>query len=202
MLPYWLSKTRMENLLPNEGYAKTVSNQHEHFLVLVMLLLSLRLALFLTISAMMLLQFCLRLPNNLCFLLVQIHCWAVTSKLFSVNHFPSTWQVINTKKLGKHGGKSYAIEQNPHEIQKIVAGCVFLMDVLSLENSFRLQFVGVFRSVKICVLCSHFLGFSLGKDPIKMMRKEHFWLIKLHLCAFDESHSWPTSSIHNSITHN
>ena len=164
----------MENLLPNEGCAKTVSNQHEHFLVLVMLLLSLRLALFLTISANMLLQFCLRLPNNLCFLLVQIHYWAVTSKLFSVNHFPSTWQVINTKKLGKNRGKSYAIEQNPHEIQKIVAGCVFLMDVFSLENSFRLQFVGVFRSVKICVLCSQFLGFSFGKDPIKMMRKGTF----------------------------
>ena len=155
MLPYWLSKTRMENLLPNEGCAKKSATNMSVFLVLVMLLLSLRLALFLTISANMLLQFCLRLPNNLCFLLVQIHYWAVTSKLFSVNHFPFHLTGENTKKLGKHGGKSYAIEQNPHEIQKIVAGCVFLNGRPFPRKQFSISICWCFPKCKnLCLVFS------------------------------------------------
>ena len=90
LLPYWLSKTRMENLLANEGCAKKSATNMSVFLVLVMLLLSLRLALFLTISANMLLQFCLRLPNMGC------HTEAVFSQSFSlrltVDQHKKTWK--------------------------------------------------------------------------------------------------------------
>ena len=73
---------------------KKVSNQHERFLVLVMLLLSLRLALFLTISANMLLQFCLRLPNMGC------HTEAVFSQSFSL-HLTGDQHKKTWKKSGE-----------------------------------------------------------------------------------------------------
>ena len=125
-----------KSLALTKARATKVSNQHEYFLLVPMLLLTLRLALFLTISAMMLLQFCLRVPNSLEFLLVQIH--------FLGCHMDEAVKLVHPDRWWS--------TQNPHGDPKDCFTGSFLMNVLSLQNRLRrlrLEVAGVFGNVKI-----------------------------------------------------